>query len=113
MDPEEKCISARLYDILLKHCHEDETSETSDEEFEESDEEYPLECCLCAELFFDLIKFNLHQEKECSEIKDPQKDVIKAHKCSFEDCSKSFTKSAELRKHEVSLVFSRQRIFLN
>lgn len=87
-------ISKRLYDILLNH---NTTSENADHEEAlevEVDDDLPLECCYCSELFFTAQIFENHK---CN-----RADVGPIiHKCTFEDCTKLFKKSGELRKHEV------------
>lgn len=85
-------LSIRLYEILLKNSVECDDSEAE----AEIDDEYPLECWHCSELFFDSEIFAKH-------ISEHKQKLRKQHKCSFKDCRKSFKKSSELRKHEVKL----------
>lgn len=109
----DKSVSVRLYEILLKGDLKDDSNELDLQIEEEDDEDqFPLECYYCAKLFFDKLKFEQHMKECLDKFKrkcnvDASKEVVKrAHQCTFDNCTKSFKKSAELRKHEVIQVKS-------
>lgn len=92
-----KDFSLRLFNILLNNCDESGNADGNQSASIEIDEDFPLECCFCSELFFEVKKFKEHS---CDN-KIITQSVNRPHKCTFGDCSKAFKKSAELRKHEV------------
>lgn len=96
MNPVEMCFSSRIYTILSSNTVQDKNFESNESENTESDEEIPLECCYCSELFFDKQKFDLH---DCG--KKLPDSVRKIHLCLFDGCKKSFKKTSDLQKHQV------------
>lgn len=84
-------FSLRLFEILQRNP-DDSVNSTEEKNPLEDCEEYPFECCDCAELFFDILIFNQHNSKH-------QKNFP----CEIANCSKTFKKASELRKHEVGL----------
>lgn len=102
MDSVKTSFSARLYEILSKNTAEINDNDNSELTDAEIEEELPLECCYCSELFFETEKFEQHKCKKSSP-SDSQDDSVKRyHLCTFEACNKSFKKSSDLRKHQVS-----------
>lgn len=82
-----KEISLKLYNLLAKHVKEGGELEEDADNGDESD--FPIECIFCSRLSFDATGFH-----SCSKPNSV---------CSFEGCLKTFKKSSDLRKHEVSI----------
>lgn len=99
LDPAKLSLSARLFKILSKSIAKGDKEDNADYADTESDEEFPLECCFCSELFFETPKFDQHS---CGREPQVENIVRKQHSCTFKTCNKSFKKSSDLRKHQVS-----------
>jgi uncharacterized Zn-finger protein len=88
-------FSRRLFKILTEQQQEEGSADQDALQTEpESDEELPIECCFCAELFYDE-----NAKHNCQGSKIPPKPFL----CEFEGCDKSFKKATELKKHQVSV----------
>lgn len=97
-------ISLRIFELLSTiddKADFESGSELSTSE-PDSESELPLECCFCAELFFEQEKFGIHkcEQQELQENATNKPEVL--HPCTYGECKKVFKKSSHLRKHLVS-----------
>lgn len=88
-------VSNKIFAILQKGFNEIDSCDQNVTDEDGSDEELPLECCFCSELFFEPEKFKQHN------CQVDVADLNRNYKCTFDNCSKAFKKSSDLKKHEV------------
>lgn len=94
-------ISVKIFKLLEESFHEN-----SDDDSDSDDENFPFECFICAATFLLKNEFQQHFNKQ--HFKRNYVEEAKKYPCTFDECTKTFSRNSNLKQHIVSLIFNQE-----